>query len=196
MIRPLQLDDDLDKVAELIFDTDLHAFSMLFGKREVAIPKLKKLIAMDHNRLCHRHTLVYLEDDEIIGILIGYDPEQTDMKKERRDYLNALSTFDAIMIGIKYFFIEFIISTDGLKGLYIQNISINPSHRGKGIGSKLIDHYIKLAIERKIPALWLDVTLSNDGARKLYARIGFKVVETTKIPLINDGAHRMKKELS
>lgn len=48
--------------------------------------------------------------------------------------------------------------------------------RGRGIGSKMIEHIFELARKRGIDSICLDVAEANSRAKALYARMGFVVV--------------------
>ena len=56
----------------------------------------------------------------------------------------------------------------------IQNLGIDPAHRGKGLGSILLHQaavgFQKVGLER----MHLEVTTENTGAVRLYERLGFK----------------------
>ena len=49
----------------------------------------------------------------------------------------------------------------------IDNIIVEPSHRGKGIGNKLMSYLISVAIENRVDNITLEVRVSNDIARNL-----------------------------
>jgi ribosomal protein S18 acetylase RimI-like enzyme len=64
----------------------------------------------------------------------------------------------------------------GLGG--IQNLGIIPAHRGKGLGTSLmvraLDGFRRAGLHR----VYLEVTADNDGAIRLYRRMGFAIVKT------------------
>ena len=60
----------------------------------------------------------------------------------------------------------------------IQNIGVAPLHRGRGIGSALILASLMGMNHVAIPRARLEVTAENEGAVKLYRRLGFRVVRT------------------
>jgi len=60
--------------------------------------------------------------------------------------------------------------------LYIQDIYVEPDWRGRGIGAALLGCVARLALERGSPLVELTVREDNP-ARRLYGRIGFKLVE-------------------
>lgn len=60
--------------------------------------------------------------------------------------------------------------------LTIDELYIQPSHRGKGIGSTFITH-LQTSKHNNAVALQLEVTPDNAKAQRLYERLGFKPVE-------------------
>ncbi len=60
----------------------------------------------------------------------------------------------------------------------IQNVGIVPAHRGRGLGTALI--YAALAGFQQIglSRVYLEVTAQNDGAVRLYKRLGFRRTKT------------------
>jgi ribosomal-protein-alanine N-acetyltransferase len=62
--------------------------------------------------------------------------------------------------------------------IHINNVAIRPPFRGQGIGTMLLQHV--LAEGRRLGArrATLEVRASNDGARRLYERLGFHVAAT------------------
>jgi ribosomal protein S18 acetylase RimI-like enzyme len=55
---------------------------------------------------------------------------------------------------------------------YLQSIAVDPEARGAGIGSALMDHVEECARAAGSRRLSLDVSAKNEGARRLYARLG------------------------
>lgn len=58
--------------------------------------------------------------------------------------------------------------------VHITNICIEESERGKGYGSKILEHIIKRAEEFKKEKIILEVRVSNISAVKLYEKYGFE----------------------
>jgi ribosomal protein S18 acetylase RimI-like enzyme len=66
--------------------------------------------------------------------------------------------------------------------LYIQDIYVEPTHRGRGIGASLLGCVAALALARGSPLV--ELTVRNDNpARKLYARLGFHPVDSANYVL-------------
>jgi len=60
------------------------------------------------------------------------------------------------------------------------DIAVVPERRGEGIGRRLLRESISVAVSRGTRSLCLEVRESNDGARRLYERVGFSVVGVRK----------------
>lgn len=56
------------------------------------------------------------------------------------------------------------------------DIAVAEEWRGHGIGARLLASVFDLARERGVRELYLEVRVSNRGARRLYERHGFRVV--------------------
>ena len=58
----------------------------------------------------------------------------------------------------------------------LQNIGITPEHRGRGLGTVLIRRALAGLREAGVGRVYLEVTAQNDGAIRLYGRLGFAKV--------------------
>ena len=56
----------------------------------------------------------------------------------------------------------------------IQNVGITPQHRGQGLGSVLLWHSLAGFKAAGIQHVYLEVTAQNNGACRLYERLGFR----------------------
>ena len=62
--------------------------------------------------------------------------------------------------------------------IHLNNVAVLPQHRGHGIGTALLQHVLEEG--RRLGAIraTLEVRASNEGARRLYERLGFTVSAT------------------
>ncbi|HJR16822.1 MAG TPA: GNAT family N-acetyltransferase [Gemmatimonadales bacterium] len=58
---------------------------------------------------------------------------------------------------------------------YIQTVCIDPGRRGKGLGSRLVQ-FAERRILRESPNIFMCVSSFNLSARRLYLRLGYRVV--------------------
>jgi [ribosomal protein S18]-alanine N-acetyltransferase len=58
----------------------------------------------------------------------------------------------------------------------IANIAVDPIHQRTGLGGKLLDAAIEAADAAECEAVWLEVRISNEPARKLYESRGFDAI--------------------
>ena len=62
----------------------------------------------------------------------------------------------------------------------IDNILVEPEYRGQKIGNKLMSRLISIAIEEHVVNITLEVRVSNEIARNLYKKFGFREVALRK----------------
>ncbi len=60
----------------------------------------------------------------------------------------------------------------------IQNLGIIPAHRSRGLGTTLLCRALGGFRQAGLDRVFLEVTADNDGAIRLYRRLGFQVVKT------------------
>jgi ribosomal protein S18 acetylase RimI-like enzyme len=60
----------------------------------------------------------------------------------------------------------------------IQNVGITPAHRGRGLGTALIFAALTGFQQVGLSRVYLEVTAQNDGAVRLYKRLGFRRTKT------------------
>jgi hypothetical protein len=60
----------------------------------------------------------------------------------------------------------------------VQNLGIIPAHRGRGVGTCLLFRALRGFRQSGMKRVLLEVTAENDGAIRLYRRLGFETVKT------------------
>jgi [ribosomal protein S18]-alanine N-acetyltransferase len=64
--------------------------------------------------------------------------------------------------------------------IHINNVAIRPEFRGQGIGTLLMHHVLAAAVQLGARRATLEVRAGNEGARRLYERLGFYVAGRRK----------------
>ena len=77
----------------------------------------------------------------------------------------------------------------------IDNIEVIPEYRGKGIGTKLMSYLVSLAIEKRVVNITLEVRISNEVARHLYKKFGFREVALRKFYYGDEDGILMEKQV-
>lgn len=168
-IRPAQKEDS-KFVAPLIVQA-MNDLAMKFTKSsdlENAIPVFEYFFQQKVNQYSFENTLVFEENGEITGSITGYDGGK----------LNELRTPFLDHLLEKFGFEEIPEDETEAGEFYLDTVSVSKNHQGKGIGRKLIEAMIIHAKEKGFEKVALLVDLENPLAKKLYERIGFKVVKT------------------
>jgi ribosomal protein S18 acetylase RimI-like enzyme len=66
--------------------------------------------------------------------------------------------------------------------LWIDTLSVVESARGQGIGTQIVQEFIRIGKERGYTAVKLEVINSNIRAKMLYSRLGFDITHYTNVP--------------
>jgi ribosomal-protein-alanine N-acetyltransferase len=74
---------------------------------------------------------------------------------------------------------------------HIMNIAVHPEYRRKGIGQLLLERLVRHAWEKGIPALTLEVGVTNVAAIELYKKNGFHIYGLRKRYYGNEDAYIM-----
>ena len=67
----------------------------------------------------------------------------------------------------------FLVARDVAGELELENIAVAANARRRGIGRKLVEELVKVAVQRGIRTVHLEVRSQNRAARALYERMGF-----------------------
>jgi ribosomal protein S18 acetylase RimI-like enzyme len=60
----------------------------------------------------------------------------------------------------------------------ILRIAVHPDYQGKGIATQLLEKSFRELKKKDLDEVELDVDIIKNGARRLYEKMGFKIVET------------------
>ncbi|AMR31300.1 hypothetical protein A0256_07610 [Mucilaginibacter sp. PAMC 26640] len=168
MIRPATPYDD-PALAQLIILAMGNSLAGKFansGDMTVITALFEKFTALPGNLYSYRNILVWQEDEQICGMILGYD--------------------GAKLYDLREPFLEYTRAELGFRGtpedetqadeFYIDCLAVFPQHQGKGIAKDLIKALTAKATSLGHHKMGLLVSKGNDKARKLYEQLGFKMV--------------------
>lgn len=70
-------------------------------------------------------------------------------------------------------------TTENQRRLYIMTLGCLQAYRNLGIGSKMLQHVLKIVEEdSNYDSIFLHVQVNNDGAIEFYKKFGFQIVDT------------------
>lgn len=166
--------EDADKAASLIRLAIKEIAEALTGEMEEEriLSVLADFFKKSGNRISYENTFVSVHDGEISGLIIAYhgkDAQELDapivghLRRKRKD--------PDITIDKEA-------DTDDF---YLDTICVDPNFQGKGIGSALIRYVEEYAKQKGYPRVSLVVEHVNEGASRLYNKLGYKELKTVTI---------------
>ena len=187
---------DLNKVSELIYETELTIFKQLLGKdQDEAIKNIKSLVESGNNYFGYENIHAVSDDDEnLLGILVSFSGKEASLWNDLKAYFGILNFYDFLKCAVKGTLINKSLTASlGKNDYYLSNIAVDPQFRGQGIGTYILKNAVKTAEEKGCRRVLLDVTFNNKGAKKLYERFGFKVYSKKEPKLFkNQGTFQME----
>ncbi|CAH0285491.1 Mycothiol acetyltransferase [Peribacillus sp. Bi96] len=141
-------------------------------EEERVLAVLAELFRKSGNRISHENTFVSEHDGQVSGLIIAYhgkDAESLDepiVKQLRLKMKDPSVTLD---------------KEAEMRDFYLDTVSVDPTFQGKGIGSALIQYVEGYAKHKGYPRVSLVVENENEGANRLYNRLGYKKIKTITI---------------
>lgn len=174
-------------------------FEEAFGQKfRAAIKSQEKRIELLRESFCLDFCIGAFDDGELIGIA-GFKTGEGSLTgnitfQTLRKTLGFCSALRAAAVFMLYDRAQ----TPG--ELLMDGISVTLSHRGKGVGKRLLAKIESHAIEEKLSSIRLDVIDGNPRARKLYEQQGFVAVKTERFEYLRwllgfGGATTLVKEV-
>lgn len=145
-----------------------------------ARPLFELFAAQTDNQYSYQNMLVYCIEDEVVGLINGYDGKRfADLREPFTSYLknelNVTISNEAETTEGEY---------------YIDAVSVDERYQGRGIGKKLILNLVEKAKYEGFEKIGLLVSTEKDAAKKLYASLGFDVIGLRHI--LGEGYHHMQ----
>jgi ribosomal protein S18 acetylase RimI-like enzyme len=77
----------------------------------------------------------------------------------------------------------YVIPKIGKQNAYIEDVIVDESYRGQGLGEKLVRELIDIAKQRGVKSVTLTSRSHRAAAHKLYVKLGFNTVDTNVFKL-------------
>jgi len=153
-------------------------YDAAFGsKLAIAIPDAPRRLRLLEEALDSPHSFVALSGGKALGIAGFKTPSGALTSgispKLLRTYLGLVGALRAMVILALF---ERKLSPGEL---LMDGISVSPAARGGGVGTKLLERLKQFAAKEGYRTIRLDVINTNDGARRLYERLGFAPTRTS-----------------
>lgn len=171
-IRKVTLKDDLNCVADLIYNTDEYIYPYWFKNISNYHLILSEIMKTEGTLFYYENILVATYNQEIVGILVSVD-NTTNLSSDYGQWShinkNFKYTINKYLMDIKNHVKE--------DYIYISNLCIRNDFRRKKVATKLMSAAINESENKNFE---LHVLSKNTPAKKLYLNMGFEVVQTLK----------------
>ena len=175
---------DVSHVARLVYDVDFRTFDMLFKSDSKAVEAISKYLLK--KELDDKFKVILDDSHKIIGYVSIYlhgDNHKFQLKSLRLHLVDILD--------------HFVLCDINEGDLYIAEIAIDESQRGRGLGRKVICDIIEYARSKNYSRVILDADFRNEGAKRLYESLGFRQFnkKRVKFPGFERGMYNMEFSL-
>jgi ribosomal protein S18 acetylase RimI-like enzyme len=158
--------DDAEALARLIDIAGegfgMHLWAQAAGPNETALEVGIRRAKREEGGFSYRHATVAEIGGKVAGLLLGYrlaDPYDAGDVAALPDMVRPLVELEAKAPG----------------SWYVNALAVFPEHRGKGLGSALLAQAERIARETRCAELSIIVADQNEGAKRLYARTGYRI---------------------
>jgi len=189
---------DLNKVAELIFETEPELFSLLFGKNKLkALSRIIRVVKTGNTSFGYNNIYLALKEEQILGLTIIYKGDEFDKNTEIRNISDALDFIGLMRLYIleKILLNKLLTRNLDKKELYISNLCVDKNNRKRGIGIFLLKNIINQAQLKNCKTIVLDVSNENIVAVELYKKYEFNISKERKSWLWKVTTLQMTKKL-
>ena len=178
------LPEDAQDFANLIWLSELTLFPAIFGSG--ARGMMQNLFRHRKNLFSFEHSYFIEVDGRKAGMVLGYDWKtrrgeewRTGLLLIKHMKLGFFARIPALLKALN------LVGRVGDNEYYISNVAVYPEFRGASLGTNLL---LKMEEEAKscgAGKIILDVSVDNEGAIRLYNRLGYLVRGKPRIARIN-----------
>ena len=126
--------------------------------------------------------------ENLTHIFVATEESLRDALFGARPSIEALVAEDAeCIVGYALFFHNFS-SFAGRRGLYLEDVYVQPAQRGSGLGTALLRHVAALAVERQCARFEWTVLNWNQPAIRFYQKMGATVLPDWRVVRVSGDA--------
>lgn len=175
IVRQASVNDDISKIAKYIYLTDPYIYPTICDspQNEQWIAFIQQCFLQPNNVYNCDNVITVTYNEEIIGIACVIPCGKKSVITEGLTVPPQIK--DGLRNAVNGYFNPLIEESLFLSGHNVVNICIDENHRGKKLGSLLLDFCIKKFEPHG--DVWLDVIASNIIAIELYKKSGFCVIK-------------------
>ncbi len=172
IIRKPTENDNLEKISELLYNTDPYIYPYWFKTLENCKKELTPLLLEDKFffNINNLYIAINKDNNEIVGVIcivnknvdLNYDYGKLKAKNERYCF-TIVNYIEGLIKEVKE--ADF---------AYISNVCVDEKYRGMHVGNIMLNQVIEIYKERLYKEIVLDVLAENPGAIKLYQNLGFE----------------------
>jgi ribosomal protein S18 acetylase RimI-like enzyme len=195
---------DAPAAAELIYLPMGRLADYVFGFDDPARARatLAQLFAREQNRFSHQFADVAEAQGRVAGLLLAYPMSLLNhLQAPMTRQLLALYGVGGLARIVLRAWPFLTVAEGGADEFLVFSLAVEAGFRGHGIGSQLLALAETKARAAGLTKCSLGVEAGNDGARRLYERVGYQMVETIRVRALErriayPGFHRMVKRLA
>lgn len=170
-IRKPTPDDNLKKIAELLYKTDCYIYPYWFETLEKCQEELPPLLLEDKFFFSLNHLYIAINSDyEIVGVVCIVD-KSMDFSYDYTELKNKNARYK---FTIEHYVEGLIKEVENADFVYISNVCVDENYRGQHIGKNMLSIIMNIYKEKLYNHIVLDVLAENPSAIKLYQNLGFK----------------------
>ncbi|MGL4771956.1 MAG: GNAT family N-acetyltransferase [Clostridium sp.] len=174
--------EDANVIAKLIYETEKYPDEEWGkGSKEEHLERLITLIKEEDNRFSYNNIISLEEDENVIGISLFLRGDKLKSQTLKAD-LKLMPMQKGIIKKISlsclaiYYYFDNECERDEL---YLSNIIIDRSRRGRGLSNLLLNRIIEIAEEEELKKISLRA--NNEKLVEFYKSVGFKLVKEDKL---------------
>lgn len=196
---------DVDAAVPLIYSSGPATFDYVFSHRTHVDAQefLRRAFVTGRGEFGYQHHYVSTLDGEVVatGACFTGKVAVAHTVAALRQILGAYGLVSGIGVIRRGLQVEQVVQPPRGNLHYIAHLGVRPELRGQGIGTRLLEHLLKLGRERRRTVAALDVAETNPRAQSLYEKTGFWVVREVESTLANETAtvanhRRMERPLA